>query len=226
MGSQRVGHGWVNSTFTFWKLNMKKEVIQVENECMIWKGISLKTICRLDFSSYFKCYMFIQPGYPVPFLSWPQLSDGQPKGKEGLNPRGAPCSLPSVPGLQPVIFLAPHLSWSHSRGSEHPLLWLMISRSQIMTIILSILPALLSLFILTHEVTSWPQRSPAMGMTVCSEDADARQVEEEWVRSCRHAVKIQPVPPARPSWVLPTYCVVFQVILLFLQNVFNEMILD
>lgn len=102
----------------------------------------------------------------------------------------------------------------------------MISRSQLMTIILSILPALLSLFILTHEVTSWPQRSPAVGMMVCSEDADARQVEEEWVRSRRCAVKIQPVPPARPSWVLPTYRVVFQVILLFLQNVFNEMILD
>ena len=90
-----------------------------------------------------------------------------------------------------------------------------------MTIILSIRPALLSLFILTHEVTSWPQRSPAVGVMVCSEDADVRQVEEEWVRSRRHAVKIQPVPPARPGWVFPTYRVVFQVILFLFTKCFQ-----
>ena len=97
----------------------------------------------------------------------------------------------------------------------------MISRSQLMTIKLSIRPALLSLFIFTHEVTSWPQRSPTEGVTVCSEDSDARQVEEEWVRSRRHAVKIQPVLPARPSWVLPTYRIVFQVILFLFTKCFQ-----
>lgn len=97
----------------------------------------------------------------------------------------------------------------------------MISQSQLMTIILSIRSALLSLFILTHEVTSWPQRSPAVSVMVCSEDADARQVKEEWVRSHRHAVKIQPVPLARPGWVLPTYRVVFQVIFFFFHKLFS-----
>ena len=143
------------------------------------------------------------------------------KGKGGFESTRGPVHPAQCAWTKACHLLTPHLSWSHSKGNEHPLLWLMISRSQLMTIILSIRPALLSLFIFTHEVTSWPQRSPAVGVMVCSEDADVRQVEEEWVRSRRHAVKIQPVPPARPGWVFPTYRVVFQVILFLFTKCFQ-----
>ena len=220
----RVGHGWANSTFPSWKLNMKKEVIQVENECMIWKGISLKTISRLDFPLYFKQYMLIQSGYPVPWLSRPQLSDGQPKGKEGLSPRGALCTLPSVPGLKPPdssLELKPQQRKQASLALTHDFTITTYDNNTFHSLS-------------TFELIYFNTWGHLMASTVSSSECDGlfrghwcSAVKEEWVRSRRHAVKIQPVPPARPGWVFPTYRIVFQVIFFFFsQIVFNEMFLD
>lgn len=198
-----------NSTFPSWKLDMKRSH-QVENECMIWKGISLKTICRLDFSFVFLT-VYVNTVWLSHALTIRIASEWrQQRERRGLSPRGALCTLPVCLVLKP---LTPHLSWSHSRGNRHPLLWLMISQSQLMTIILSIRSALLSLFILTHEVTSWPQQSLQQWVwwSVQRTLMPLGKVKEEWVRNRRHAVKSS--QSSGSPWLgASTYRVVFQVI--------------